>query len=155
MHVYSWTETGRGYLLSSHSDSCWVDPHVVIEVACRKWVWICCILSYRPVEVDVSHHGASCICHSGEENFPHFLSVYHTHKSETHSITVRNIYESFTHKMAAKASWHRYGTKLRHCHPMYSLHRFRQWFIWNNSLFLRSVIDITTACSPFCSLRSN
>ena len=25
----------------------------------------------------------------------------------------------FTYKMAAKASWHRYGTKLRHCHPMY------------------------------------
>ena len=22
--------------------------------------------------------------------------------------------------MAAKASWHRYGTKLRHCRPMYS-----------------------------------
>ena len=31
-----------------------------------------------------------------------------------------NIYESFTHKMAAKTSWHRYGTKLRHCHSMYS-----------------------------------
>jgi len=34
-------------------------------------------------------------------------------------VTVRNIYESFTHKMAAKTSWHRYGTKLRHCQPMY------------------------------------
>jgi len=22
--------------------------------------------------------------------------------------------------MAAKTSWHRYGTKLRHCHPMYN-----------------------------------
>jgi len=22
--------------------------------------------------------------------------------------------------MAAKTSWHRYGTKLRHCHPMYT-----------------------------------
>jgi len=30
--------------------------------------------------------------------------------------TVRNIYESFTHRMAAKTSWRRYGTKLRHCH---------------------------------------
>jgi len=27
---------------------------------------------------------------------------------------------SFTHKMAAKISWHRYGTKLRHCHPKYT-----------------------------------
>jgi len=24
----------------------------------------------------------------------------------------------FTHKMAAKIKWHRYETKLRHCHPM-------------------------------------
>jgi len=23
--------------------------------------------------------------------------------------------------MAAKTSWHRYGTKLRHCHPVYRL----------------------------------
>ena len=28
------------------------------------------------------------------------------------------ISESFTHKMAAKTSWRRYGTKLRHCYPM-------------------------------------
>jgi len=25
--------------------------------------------------------------------------------------------------MAAETSWHRYGTKLRHCHPMYILAR--------------------------------
>ena len=24
----------------------------------------------------------------------------------------------FTYKMATKINWHRYGTKLRHCHPM-------------------------------------
>ena len=30
--------------------------------------------------------------------------------------TVANISESFTHKMAAKTSWHRYVTKLRQCH---------------------------------------
>jgi len=30
-----------------------------------------------------------------------------------------NIYQSFTYKMAAKINWHRYGTKLRHCRPMY------------------------------------
>jgi len=32
---------------------------------------------------------------------------------------VTNISKSFTNKMAAKASWYRYGTKLRHCHPIY------------------------------------
>jgi len=34
------------------------------------------------------------------------------------AITVVNISESFTHNMAAKTSWHRYETKLRHCHRM-------------------------------------
>ena len=42
-----------------------------------------------------------------------------TNKAYLSGVTVRNIYESFTHKMAAKTSWHRYGTKWRHCHPMY------------------------------------
>jgi len=37
------------------------------------------------------------------------------------AITVTNICKSFTHKMAAKINWHRYGTKLRHCHPMYDI----------------------------------
>ena len=31
-----------------------------------------------------------------------------------------NICTSFTYKMAAKTSWHRYGTRLRHCHPVYT-----------------------------------
>jgi len=35
------------------------------------------------------------------------------------AITVTSLYQSFTYKMAAKTSWHRYGTKLRHCHPIY------------------------------------
>ena len=30
-----------------------------------------------------------------------------------------NISKSFTHKMAAKTVWHRYETKLRHCHSVY------------------------------------
>ena len=34
---------------------------------------------------------------------------------------VTNISKSFTYKMAAKNGWHRYGTKLRHCHSMLSL----------------------------------
>jgi len=39
-------------------------------------------------------------------------SVYRWHHNNEH-------YKRFTHKMAAKTSWHRYGTKLRHCHHMY------------------------------------
>jgi len=35
-------------------------------------------------------------------------------------ITVTNISKSLTYKMVAKIDWHRYGTKLRHCHPMYA-----------------------------------
>ena len=31
-----------------------------------------------------------------------------------------NISQSFTQKMAAKINWHKYGTKLRHCHPIYT-----------------------------------
>ena len=39
-----------------------------------------------------------------------------TDKAYLSDIRVTNISESFTHKMAAKTSWHRYGTKLLHCH---------------------------------------
>ena len=34
-------------------------------------------------------------------------------------ITVANIYQSFTHKMAPKTSWHRYETKLSRSQSMY------------------------------------
>ena len=37
------------------------------------------------------------------------------------AITVTNISKNFTCKMAAKVNGHRYGTKLRHCHPLLSL----------------------------------
>jgi len=47
-----------------------------------------------------------------------------TNKACLNDITsVRNIYESFTYKMAAKTSRHRYGTKLRHCHRMHTRSR--------------------------------
>jgi len=35
------------------------------------------------------------------------------------SATVTNISKSYTYKMAVKINWHRCGTKLHHCHPMY------------------------------------
>ena len=42
-----------------------------------------------------------------------------TKKANLSDSRVTNISNSFTHKMAAKISWHRYGTTLRHCHPVY------------------------------------
>jgi len=36
---------------------------------------------------------------------------------------------NFIHKMAAKTSWHRYGTKLRHCHPVYKCRTFHAAFL--------------------------
>ena len=39
--------------------------------------------------------------------------------TRTWVISQQRTFISFTHKMAAKTSWHRYGTKLRHCHDMY------------------------------------
>jgi len=34
----------------------------------------------------------------------------------------------FTYKMAAKINRHRYGTKLRHCHPMYTVYLHTYYF---------------------------
>jgi len=42
-----------------------------------------------------------------------------TNKACANTITVTNISQSFTYKMAAKINWHRYGTELRQCHPIY------------------------------------
>jgi len=41
-------------------------------------------------------------------------------KAYLSDITIANISESFTHKMEAKTSSHRYESKLRHCHPTHS-----------------------------------
>jgi len=45
---------------------------------------------------------------------------YLTNKAYLSAVTVTSIFPSFTYKMAAKTSWHRYGTKWRHCHLMYT-----------------------------------
>jgi len=46
---------------------------------------------------------------------------YHrlTNKAYLSAIKVTNICQSSTYRMAAKINWHRYRTKLRHCHRMY------------------------------------
>jgi len=64
------------------------------------------------------------ICHviqikfkqSVEEKCPHDHSP--TEKAYLSDNRVADISKSFTHKMAVKTSWHRYTTKLRHCHPI-------------------------------------
>jgi len=50
-----------------------------------------------------------------------------TNKAYLSDITERNISPSFTHKMAAKINWHRYGTKLHYCQPMYRLLGLLLW----------------------------
>jgi len=47
-----------------------------------------------------------------------------TNKVYLSAIIVTSIFQSFTCKMAAKTSWHGYGTKLRHCHCMYTRARY-------------------------------
>ena len=42
-----------------------------------------------------------------------------TNKAHLSAITVANNYQSFYLQDGGETSWHRYGTKLRHCHPMY------------------------------------
>jgi len=67
-----------------------------------------------------------------------------TNKACFSAITVTNISESFTHKMAAKTSWHRYGTKLRHCHPIVSYEA-------NLYVAKQSRDHSSCNCTPLCS----
>jgi len=64
------------------------------------------------------------IYHATEIKFNQFVQEnVHDHqpadKAYLNDIRVTNMSKSFSHKMAAETSWHRYGTKLRHCHPVY------------------------------------
>ena len=44
----------------------------------------------------------------------------HISKAFLSAIAVTNIYPSFAYRMAAEINWHRCGTELRHCHPVYN-----------------------------------
>jgi len=44
----------------------------------------------------------------------------HTNKAYLSAVTTTDISQSFTYKLAAKINGHRYGTKLRHCRPVYT-----------------------------------
>ena len=51
--------------------------------------------------------------HLVQENV-HMITDLATIKAYLSAITVTNISQTFTYKMAAKINWHRYETKLRH-----------------------------------------
>ena len=54
-----------------------------------------------------------------------------------------NISKSFTHKMAAKTSLHRYGTKLRHCYRMYTetdLFATHLWKLYQPAYFYFAIL---------------
>jgi len=50
-------------------------------------------------------------------------------KVGTLSRRVPNISQSFTYKMATEINWHRYGTKLRHWHPMYNVREMLEVYL--------------------------
>ena len=79
------------------------------------------------------------VCYSNKIKSVHFRKCLYDHslinKAYLGDITATNIYKSSTHKMAAKTGWHRYRTKLRHCHPVWVWDRER----WRLQLLL--VID--------------
>ena len=39
----------------------------------------------------------------------------------------QSVFKCSTYKMAAKINWHRYGRKLRYCHPMYIIYKFNRF----------------------------
>ena len=65
---------------------------------------------YRGIQIKLNHKAVSL----RKCPYDHWL----TDKAYLSAITVTNIYQSFTYKMAAEINWHNYGAKLRHCHPV-------------------------------------
>ena len=65
----------------------------------------------------VELYGEYLLCYSRNRKCPY--DRWLTNKAYLRAVITTNISQSFTYKMAAKINWHRYGTKLRHCHPMY------------------------------------
>jgi len=66
-------------------------------------------------------------------------------------ITVTTFLRVFTYKMAAKINWHRYETKLRDCHPMYSWPFCATWRHPENRKCIRNAATARwrTALRPF------
>ena len=70
----------------------------------------------------VELRGEDLVCYSNKIKSVYLRKCLYDHllinKAYLGDITATNIY-----KMAAKTSWHRCGTKLRHCQPMYIVYR--------------------------------
>jgi len=66
----------------------------------------------------------------------------------------KHFYGVFAYKMAAKINWHRYGTKLRHCHPMYTLCavfiRARRRLVLSASVNVLSSSDVVWSVTERC-----
>jgi len=65
------------------------------------------------------------ICHAIQIKFNHLVEenvhmIINLPTKRISVIRVANIFNSFTHKMATETNLRRYGTKLRHCRPMYN-----------------------------------
>jgi len=48
--------------------------------------------------------------------------------------------------MAAKINWRRYGTKLRHCHPVYKLYHCRHRYYSVNGREARGIVMSVSVC---------
>jgi len=55
---------------------------------------------------------------------------WHTNKAYVSGTQWQTCLRVFMYKMAAKINWHRYGTKLRQCHPMYTISGGSYWAGW-------------------------
>ena len=66
-------------------------------------------------------NGENLLCYFNESESVTLRKCPHDHrltnKAYSSDITVTNVSYSITYKMAAEINWHRYCTKLRHCHP--------------------------------------
>ena len=65
------------------------------------------------------------------------LCLYAKRQTYLSDSRVTNISKSFTYKMAAKTIWHRYVTKLRHCHPMWVSQKVVHFSTHHNYLWNR------------------
>jgi len=97
-YVYiGWSDV-TGYMVTIRSPFCGYEMLQCVEI--RDEDLSCCSVSLLKVS----------ICQ--------YMS---TNKAYLIDITLANISQSFTYKMAPKTSWQRYETKLSHCHPMYNI----------------------------------
>jgi len=95
--------------------------HRMHEVTSQSlWSWYDChfvgITRYKCVELN----GENLLYYSNKIEPVKKMSIWSLTKRIWALLQWQTFLGVITYKMAAKTNWHRYGTKLRHCHPMYS-----------------------------------